>query len=182
MRELSPSELTIGVTGLAVLAGFAFWRLLLWIKNSPVHPNPWDDATEEGMQQPDALPVCHHCLTQVPPGQWFCETCGCAVGPYNNWMPYLQWFSVGEVLRNASTARMRPNFLTLGGYALMTCWNLVTLPLFLLTRPTDFEVIYMFLSITVLLIFWRLLFKNFFDRAPGGGPPDAEISESGSAS
>jgi hypothetical protein len=46
MRGMYASELAVGVAALAVMASFALWRLLLWIKNSPLHPDPWDDATE----------------------------------------------------------------------------------------------------------------------------------------
>ena len=112
------SELFAAVLGLAIIAGFAFWRLLLWIKTAPVRPNPWDEATEAAVQQADAMPVCHHCLTPAPPGQWFCECCGSAVGPYNNLMPYLQAFSEGEVFRNGVLDRMRLSPVTLIGYGL----------------------------------------------------------------
>jgi hypothetical protein len=171
---MNAGELAVGVAALTVIAGFVFWRFLLWIKNSPLHPDPWDAATEAAVQQPDAVPVCHHCLTQVPPGQWFCETCGSAVGPYNNYMPYVDCFSEGEVFRNGVTARMPRNFLILGGYLLISGSGLVLLP-FLGELPL-FGSILVLLYVVGLAIYWRLLFKNFFgqrssvDSPPGENP------------
>ena len=118
-----------------------------------MHPDPWDAATDEAVRQPDAVPVCHHCLTQVPPGQWFCETCGCAVGPYNNYMPYLNCFSDGEVYRNGVTDHMRRSALVIAGYLLIS----FTYSFF---APID----------------WALVFRNLFrDRyeamsSPGENP------------
>jgi hypothetical protein len=169
MRGMNASELAVGVAALAVIAGFVFWRFLLWIKNSPVHPDPWDATTEEAVQQPDAVEVCHHCLTQVPPGQWFCETCGCAVGPYNNYMPYVDCFSEGEVFRNGVTARMPRNLLILGGYFLITCSGLLIVP-FLSGAPL-FAAILGPLYLGALVVYWRLLFKNLFGRQPQSEVP-----------
>jgi hypothetical protein len=66
--------------------------------NAP-EPTPWSDEIQEGVQRPDAVQICHHCLTpQEHPG-WFCQKCGAATGPYNNCMPFINVFSTGEVLR-----------------------------------------------------------------------------------
>jgi hypothetical protein len=119
MLTAEKSEFVIGVLAVAVMAVLSLWRLLVWIRSAPVHPDPWDEATETAVRQDDAVPVCHHCLSEVPPGQWFCEHCNCAVGPYNNWMPFVQVFSEGEVLRNGIFNRMRVGFLTIAGYALL---------------------------------------------------------------
>jgi hypothetical protein len=146
MRGTDQSEAVVGVLAIALLAMVAIWRIILWIKNSPCRPNPWEADTEHAVQQPDAVPVCHHCLTPVPSCQWFCETCGCAVGPYNNWMPYVYIFSQGEVLRNGVTNRVRTNATTIGGYLFVSLSGyLVLAPLywyFLLrnlrrTKPQD---------------------------------------------
>lgn len=149
MSGTNASELAVGVAALAVIAGFVFWRFLLWIKHSPVHPDPWDAATDEAVRQPDAVPVCHHCLTQVPPGQWFCETCGCAVGPYNNYMPYVDCFSEGEVFRNGVTDHMRRSALVITGYLLISFSYLLFAP-----------------------IYWALVFRNLFrDRSEAVASP-----------
>ena len=31
---------------------------------------------------------------------WFCPVCGAAVGPYNNILPFIRIFSIGEALRS----------------------------------------------------------------------------------
>jgi len=48
----------------------------------------------------DAIPVCHRCTTPYELPVWFCPVCGAAVGPYNNLMPYVRIFSIGEALRS----------------------------------------------------------------------------------
>ena len=149
----------MGVAALAVLAGFAFWRLLFWIKSSPVHPDPWDAALEQAVQADDAVPVCHRCLTPAPPGQWFCETCGTAVGPYNNLMPYVNLFSEGEVLRSGVTDRVRLNALTVTGYVLLSLGFLAFTPVFLLLAP----------------VYWFSVFKNLFSRPAEDGTTVSEI-------
>jgi hypothetical protein len=120
MFAMEKSELFAALIGMGVLAVLGCWRLLVWIKTAPVKPDPWDDATEAAVQAEDAVPVCHHCLTPVPPDQWFCKHCGAAVGPYNNWMPYVHVFSEGEVLRNGVLDRVRRSPITIVGYVLLS--------------------------------------------------------------
>ena len=100
--------------GLAVVA---FWRLIVWIRDSPVLPDPWDADVER--QLSEAVEVCPHCLTEQPPTAWFCKRCGRAVGPYNNLMPYVQVFSEGEVFRNGMNGQFRNRPLILAGYFLV---------------------------------------------------------------
>ncbi|MBI3851491.1 MAG: zinc ribbon domain-containing protein [Verrucomicrobia bacterium] len=104
----------------AVVIYFAARRLLTWIRQAPVKSDPWSPEIEEAVQQADATPLCHKCFTPQPPGSWFCEHCGSAVGPYNNWMPYVYVFSQGEVLRNGVTEKIRINVLTVAGYLLFS--------------------------------------------------------------
>ena len=102
----------------AVVSGMAVYRLILWVRAAPTKPDPWGPELETSLQEPDAVPVCHHCFTQCPPRGWFCENCGCAVGPYNNWMPFIYIFSEGEIFRNGVADKMRVGPLTIGGYLL----------------------------------------------------------------
>jgi hypothetical protein len=118
------------------------------------------------VQDADAVPICHHCLTQIPPGQWFCETCGTSVGPYNNVMGYLSWFSYGEVLRNGVGARMRASPVVLGGYCLITFNGLMAMMLWAVSEPTEVEVVFMMANLLFFGVFWRSLFKNLFGRSP----------------
>jgi hypothetical protein len=131
--DLFVAQIAIG--GL-VLAGF--WRIIVWVRNAPVRPDPWDAEFEQKMQDPDTLEFCHHCSTPQPPGAWFCEHCGSAVGPYNNLMPYVCVFSQGEVFRNGVTDKLAASPLTIVGYLLYSLGN------YLVFAP----------------IYWFFLFKN----------------------
>lgn len=128
------------VAGVA-LALFAMWRVLAWIRRTPRRPDPWDAETEHAVQAEDAVPVCHRCFASVPPGQWFCESCGCAVGPYNNYMPYVNAFSEGEVLRAGTGDRLPRNSLIVIGYLL---YSLVYIPI----AP----------------VYWYFLFRNLSQK------------------
>jgi hypothetical protein len=175
MNAPAQPEVMIGLVVVFALAGFAVWRLFNWINRAPVRPDPWDAATEQAVQQPDALPVCHRCLTPAPPGQWFCETCGCAVGPYNNYMPYVDCFSEGEVFRNGVTARMPRSLLILGGYFLITGSGLmvVLVPIRLIADLSDLSGLIVILYVLGLAIYWRRLLKNLFRRPPQDKSPRA---------
>ena len=115
--------------------------------------DPWDEETERAVQEDNAVQVCHRCLAPALPGQWFCEHCGCAVGPYNNWMPYVYLFSQGEILRNGVWDRLKPNFLTVMGYLLISLCS------FAFAAPA----------------YWFFLFRNF-GRQRRGAPEDATDS------
>jgi len=151
---IHPDYLLIGV----ILAGFALRRLVLWIRDAPSKPNPWDTEVEQSLQRPEATPVCHRCFTPQPPGAWFCEHCGRAVGPYNNLMPYVNAFSQGEVARNGVMDRLGVNVTTVVGYVLFSFAGFVILtPLFLFTP-----------------LFWIFLVRNL--RAARG--EDSAVAES----
>jgi ribosomal protein L40E len=132
-----PNQIVAGL-GVGLLALAALWRLIAWVREAPVKPDPWDAEVERTLDEPEATEVCHRCLTPQPPNAWFCEHCGSAVGPYNNMMPYLNAFSEGEVLRNGATDRLRTKPLIIAGYLLFS------LSTYLVLAP----------------IFWFFLFKN----------------------
>jgi len=94
--------------------------LIVWVRDAPVKPDPWDAEVEQKLSEPETLEVCPHCSTPQPPTAWFCRRCGKAVGPYNNLMPFLNVFSEGEVLRNGTTGRFRNRPLVVIGYLLIT--------------------------------------------------------------
>lgn len=106
--------------GLAIAAGCFFWRLIVWVREAPTKPDPWDAEVEQQLLDPEIQEVCPHCSTPQLPGAWFCEHCGKAVGPYNNWMPYLNCFSEGEVFRNGVEGRFRNRPLVLAGLILIS--------------------------------------------------------------
>ena len=124
MRQLlmfAYSDPNMIVGGLAVggLMIAALWRLVVWVRDAPRTPDPWDAEVEQKLQEPETQEVCHHCSTPQPPAAWFCSHCGRAVGPYNNLMPYVQVFSEGEVLRNGVSGRFRNRPLVTIGYLLI---------------------------------------------------------------
>lgn len=102
------------------LAAVFFWRLINWIRDSPTKADPWDDATEQTLSEPEAVEVCHRCFTEQPDNAWFCRRCGSAVGPYNNLMPYVCIFSEGEVFRNGASGHVRRSPLVVAGYLLLS--------------------------------------------------------------
>ena len=134
----APNQL-VGCLALGGLVFAGFWRLIVWVRSSPIHPDPWDAATEEKLSALETVEVCHHCSTPQPANAWFCEYCGSAVGPYNNLMPYVCIFSQGEILRNGVNARMRKSPLTVFGYLLYSLGN------YAVFAP----------------LYWFLLFKQF---------------------
>jgi len=89
----------------------AFWE-------APPPPDPWTGEEDEAARSDEALPLCPHCLTPQEGTDWFCPKCGKAVGPYNNMMPFVNIFSVGEVARAGVGNEVPHNWLTRVGYAL----------------------------------------------------------------
>jgi hypothetical protein len=118
MFAASDSDLFVAQTAIGGLVLAGGWRIIVWVRNAPVRPDPWAAEFEQKMQDPDTPESCRHCSTPQPPGAWFCEHCGCAVGDYNNWMPFVCNFSQGEVLRNGVTDNFRVCPLTIVGYLL----------------------------------------------------------------
>jgi hypothetical protein len=135
-----------------VVAGFAIsglllvglWRLIAWIRDAPVMPDPWDAEVERKIHEPETAEICPHCSTPQPPCAWFCQHCGRAVGPYNNLMPFVHVFSEGEVFRNGTSGQFRNRPLILIGYFLISLGSFAFFaPIFWLsmllnwTRQTD---------------------------------------------
>jgi hypothetical protein len=121
----------IGEIGLAVLAFGFLWRFFEWAGHPPTSPDPWDKEIEKAVHEPEAVEVCHRCFDPVTPNSWFCEHCGCAVGPYNNLMPYICVFSQGEVLRNGVNDKLPQNTIIVAGYLLFSlCMFSVFAPIY----------------------------------------------------
>ena len=154
---VAPSDPNLIVAGLALggLLLAALWRFVVWIRDAPATPDPWDAEVEQKLSEPDAVEVCPHCLTEQPPTAWFCKGCGRAVGPYNNMMPYLQIFSEGEVFRNATCDRLRSSPLILIGYFLLSLAFLASIIL----RPFGSWLLSL-LALLALASYWFSFLKN----------------------
>ena len=127
-------NLFIGGVALAGLALAAVWRLIVWVRDAPVAPDPWDAETERKISDPETKEICPRCLTEQPPTAWFCPGCGRAVGPYNNMMPFVQIFSEGEVFRNGTSGRIRKGPVVVIGYFLIAvCMYSFLAPIFLIS-------------------------------------------------
>lgn len=130
-------NLTVGIYAVIGMAGFLFWRLIVWVRDAPAKPDPWDAEVAQQLQE--AQETCPNCSTPQSPTAWFCPHCGRAVGPYNNMMPFVQIFSEGEVFRNGTSGRFRNRRMVLIGYIL------ISLGMFSVFAP----------------IFWISLLRNF---------------------
>jgi hypothetical protein len=113
-------NIIVGEMALVGLLLGLFGYFIIWLRRSPITPDPWDQETEKKLHEPDAVEVCHRCFTPKNPDGWFCEHCGCATGPYNNLMPFIYVFSEGEVLRNGVNDRLRNTPLVIVGYLLLS--------------------------------------------------------------
>ena len=134
MFPSNPSDASGAIGGLAIfgLVIAMFWRLIVWVREAPVRPDPWDKEIAEKVADPEIVQTCTHCSTEQPPDGWFCPHCGAAVGPYINWMPYVHIFSIGEVLRNGSSGRVRSSPMIIIGYVLYALLQYtIAVPLYL---------------------------------------------------
>ena len=105
----------------AVSVGLAVWLWVRWLAKLQPPPEPWGPEIDAALARPDVVTVCHRCFAPQPdlPG-WFCPECGGAVGAYNNWMPYLYIFSIGEVLSIGTFRRFSVRPLTVVGLILFS--------------------------------------------------------------
>ena len=126
MIAASHSDLLIAKLAVGGIAAVFFWRMIVWVRDAPVTPDPWDAATEEKLSAPETEQSCHHCSTPQKSDAWFCPHCGSAVGPYNNLMPFVCVFSMGEVLRNGVASKTRSNPMIIAGYVIYSLGNYLT--------------------------------------------------------
>ena len=94
------------------------WRVILWVRDSETTADPWDADTQTALNAPDAVAVCHHCLSPQPYHVRFCAECGSSIGPYNNLLPYVYIFSMGEGFRAGTSGTYRVSPLTVCGFLL----------------------------------------------------------------
>jgi hypothetical protein len=93
-------------------------RVRAWWKSFDT-PDPWPPELSDAVRAPDAVPVCHRCLTPCELPVYFCPSCGAAIGRYNNVLPFIKIFSLGEVFRSGVSPSARFTPLTVVGYVLV---------------------------------------------------------------
>jgi len=137
---------------LAAVAG-ALYTFMKWVGIGKPCPDPWGPEVDAAVNEPEAVPVCHRCFAPQDPESWFCPECGAAEGRYNNYLPFINIFSEGEVFRAGVSDNMRPNFLIVVGYLL------ISLSAYFVFAP----------------VYWYFLFKNLSSRTR----PPANGAEAG---
>lgn len=130
-----PENAIIAIIGLVVIIPSMLWCYIRHIRSLVPRPDPWDDQIQAALDDDSATPVCHRCLNEHSATDWFCPHCGAAVGEYNNWLPYVQIFSEGEVLRNAVFDRIRVNSMVVIGFVLFTLALAITTGLGIVLAP-----------------------------------------------
>ena len=123
--------MTIGAFAVLALLSALTIGLIRWFRQ-PARPgsDPWSSELEQVIHDPATPEICHRCLTPQTEELWFCSTCGAAIGPYNNCMPYLNAFSEGEVFRAGVNDHIRPSFLTIAGYLLLSTSYSIFAPIY----------------------------------------------------
>lgn len=81
---------------------------------------PWPEELNEEVASAESLRVCHHCFAEQDHLGWFCQECGTATGPYNNTMPFVYIFSIGEVVRAGVRPEVKRSRLVGLGYLLFS--------------------------------------------------------------
>jgi hypothetical protein len=119
MEPLTTSQL--GVVGLALffLAIAAVFRFVHWIRTATPTVDPWAEAFSAAADEPGATPLCTRCLAAHEETDWFCPHCGHVVGPWMTWMPYLQNYALGELLRDGTRGRFIVRPLVVWGYIVL---------------------------------------------------------------
>jgi hypothetical protein len=116
-----PDNARLGLVVLVIITTVLLHSLARWWRGGVLKPDPWETVTGEGAQLDEsAVELCHRCFEPQEPGNHFCPKCGAATGPCNNWMPYEQLFSIGEVLRNGTNGSVKRTPLTVAGYLLLS--------------------------------------------------------------
>jgi len=113
-----PETLLAAIMTVLMAAFLLVVALSRWAAKIHPKPDPWDKDVDTAVRQPDAVPICRKCLSPQFPTSWFCPECGTAVGRYNNCLPYVYVFSIGEVFTAGAWRKMPVNALTIVGFLL----------------------------------------------------------------
>ena len=97
--------------------------------------DPWDDLLEEDFwEKATPLYFCGNCGALFDDRRYFCESCGSSVGYYNNSMPFLWIFSLGDLLMYCISPGFRGGRMNIAGVYLMALGQYGPLAIFYLYR------------------------------------------------
>ena len=102
------------------IVGLVIYGIVRWFMSADRTPDPWGTEIERAIEDLSTPELCHRCLTPQQGSGRFCAECGAAVGPYNNYMPFVRVFSEGEVLRAGISDHMRSSALIICGYVFLS--------------------------------------------------------------
>ena len=117
--EVWSPETTIGFLGVLGLVVAGLWVFVQGLLAGPVAPDPWDSETAAAIEESDARPLCHRCLSPNDSGADFCVECGAAIGQYTNWLPYPYIFSLGHTMRIGTAGEFKRSPMTVLGFLLL---------------------------------------------------------------
>lgn len=117
---MGSNELQLALVATIGLLGWFVVRAIRKSLARPPSPDPWGSEVSEALNQPNAMPICPHCQCPHEASRWFCPECGRGVGDFNNINPYLYLFSIGEVLREGTSGRIRKSWLTITGFLVLS--------------------------------------------------------------
>ena len=120
MNNLTDSEKMVALAGIILVVVVTVVRCFQWFWDFTPRPDPWGPEVDAALDDPEVLPVCHHCSAPHAETARFCLECGAAVGDYNNWNPYHYIFSLGEVLRAGTFGKVQRSWFTVLGYFILS--------------------------------------------------------------
>ena len=65
MSAASDPNLIVGGCAIGGLGMAALWKLIVWVRDAPVKPDPWDAEVEQQLLA--AAEACPRCSTPQPP-------------------------------------------------------------------------------------------------------------------
>ena len=113
-------EKMIGLLALLGLGLVVCWRLVKWLGGAKPKPDPWDQETEDRIQQADAVPICTRCLEPYESACHYCPNCGLPVDTLAPFSPYLYIFVLGDALLTGTNRAFPVNWLTVTGFLLLS--------------------------------------------------------------
>ena len=113
-------ESKVGAFVLVALVLLGCWRIFVWFRNAKPTPNPWDEKTEESIQQPDASQICRRCLEPHEEFARYCPHCGIPVDSMVPLSPFHYAFAIGDVLLTGTQRKFPVNWLTITGFVFLS--------------------------------------------------------------